>query len=383
MRTLGQQHPKFDQPRRWASGPGLPRGVRMVTIPGFLAVDRAVPSVVHSSLLMNTPTTGRVLVTTHPFGEIDRDPIDLLENAGIPYTLNPYHRRLREEELAQMIAPYEALIAGTEPITESVLAKADNLRVIARVGIGLDSVALAAARKRGIAVTYTPSAPSLAVAELTVAQMLALLRKTMTADREIRDGVWRRRIGRRLGHLTVGIIGVGRIGRLVIGHLKGWSPRILANDLRRDLEFSRLSGCVWTDADTIYRDADVISLHVPLTPRTRGMVGERELAMMKPDAILINTARGELIDEPALVAALRKRPLFSAALDVFAEEPYTGELATLDNCILSAHMGSATRDCRFRMELEAAQEVVRYFKGEPFAVPVPDDEYASQSEDAV
>jgi D-3-phosphoglycerate dehydrogenase len=332
---------------------------------------------------MNTPTTGRVLITTHPFGEIDRDPIDLLEKEGIPYTLNPYHRRLREEELTQLIAPYEALIAGTEPITESVLTKAESLRLIARVGIGLDSVALRAARKRDIAVTYTPSAPSPAVAELAVAQMLALLRKTMTADREIREGVWRRRIGRRLGQMTVGIIGVGRIGRLVIGHLQGWSPRILANDLRRDLDFSRLSRCVWTDADTIYRDADIISLHVPLTDRTRGMVGERELAMMKPDAMLINTARGELIDEPALVAALKRRPLFSAALDVFADEPYTGELTRLDQCILTAHMGSATRDCRLQMELEAAQEVVRHFKGEPFATPVPDDEYANESEGAV
>jgi D-3-phosphoglycerate dehydrogenase len=328
---------------------------------------------------MNTPTTGRVLVTTHPFGEIDRDPIALLETEEIPFTLNPFRRRLKERELAAMIEPYEALIAGTEPITEAVLSKAVNLRLIARVGIGLDSVALQAARRRGIAVTYTPSAPSPAVAELAVGQMLALLRKTLAVDREIRDGVWHRRIGRRLGLMTVGIIGVGRIGRLVIGHLKGWSPRVLANDLKRDSEFSKQSGCVWTDVDTIYREADIISLHVPLTPRTRGMIGKRELAAMKPDAILINTARGELIDEAALAEALRKRPAFSAALDVFHDEPYTGELATLDNCTLSSHMGSATRDCRLQMELEAAQEVVRYFKKEPFAIPVPEEEYLNAS----
>jgi len=328
---------------------------------------------------MNIPTTGRVLVTTHPFGEIDRDPITLLETEGISFTPNPFRRRFREEELAAMIGPYEALIAGTEPITETVLNEAVNLRLIARVGIGLDSVALQAARRRGIAITYTPSAPSPAVAELAVGQMLTLLRKTTTVDREIRDGVWQRRIGRRLGLMTVGIIGVGRIGRLVIGHIKNWSPRILANDLKHDPEFSQQSGCVWTDVDTIYRESDIISLHVPLTPRTRGMIGERELAMMKSDAILINTARGELIDEVALADTLRKRQTFSAALDVFAEEPYTGELSTLDNCILSSHMGSATRDCRLRMELEAAQEVVRYFRNEPFAIPVPEEEYLNES----
>jgi len=328
---------------------------------------------------MSIPTTGRVLVTTHPFGEIDRDPITLLETEGIPFTPNPFRRRFAEEELAAMIGPYEALIAGTEPITEAILNKAENLRLIARVGIGLDSVALNAARRRGIAVTYTPSAPSPAVAELTIGQMLALLRKTVAVDHEIRDGAWHRRIGRRLALMTVGIIGVGRIGRLVIGHLKGWSPRVLANDLKRDPDFSKQSGCVWTDVDTIYREADIISLHVPLTTRTRGMIGERELAMMKPDAILINTARGELIDEAALAKTLRKRPAFSAALDVFHEEPYFGELATLNNCVLSSHIGSTTRDCRLRMELEAAQEVVRYFRKEPFAIPVPEEEYLNES----
>jgi D-3-phosphoglycerate dehydrogenase len=328
---------------------------------------------------MKISRTGPVLVTTHPFGEIDRDPIELLETEGIPFTLNPFQRRFREEELAEIIGPYEALIAGTEPITEAVLSKATNLRLIARVGIGLDSVALRAARSLGIAVTYTPSAPSPAVAELAIAQMLALLRKTPTVDREIRDGAWHRRIGRRLGLMTVGIIGVGRIGKLVIGHIRNWSPRILANDLIRDSEFSKHSGCVWTDVDTIYRDADIISLHVPLTAQTRRMIGKRELDMMKPDAILINTARGELVDEAALAETLRRRPAFSAALDVFEEEPYTGELAALDNCILSAHMGSATRDCRLRMELEAAQEVVRHFRNEPFGIPVPEEEYLNES----
>jgi D-3-phosphoglycerate dehydrogenase len=323
---------------------------------------------------------GRVLVTTCPFGEIDRDPIQLLETENIPFTPNPFNRRLREEELAEIIAPYEVLIAGTEPITENVLRNATNLRLIARVGIGLDSVALRAARTRGIAVTYTPSAPSPAVAELAIGQMLALLRHTPAANQEIREGIWRRRIGRRLGLMTVGVIGVGRIGRRVIQHLKGWSPQILANDIREDTDFSGMTGCTWTDAETIYRLADIITLHVPLNRHTRAMVGQRQLAMMKSDAVLINTARGELVDEAALAQALRAKPQFSAAIDVFEEEPYHGELTGLENCILSSHMGSATRDCRLRMELEAAQEVVRYFKGQPFSCPVPESEYAAEGE---
>jgi D-3-phosphoglycerate dehydrogenase len=319
--------------------------------------------------------TGRVLVTTCPFGEIDRDPIQLLEAEKIPFTPNPFKRRFTEQELAEMIGPYEALIAGTEAITEAVLERATNLRLIARVGIGLDSVALKAAKARGIAVTYTPAAPSPAVAELAVGQMLAMLRYTAVADKEVRNGIWKRHIGRRLGLMTVGVIGVGRIGRRVIQHIKGWSPQILAHDLVEDHDFSGTTNCTWTDAETIYRMADIITIHVPLTRRTRRMIGEKQLAMMKPDAILINTARGELIDEAALANVLRARPQFSAAIDVFEEEPYQGELTGLPNCLLSAHMGSATRDCRLRMELEAAQEVVRHFRGQPFSCPVPESEY--------
>ena len=198
---------------------------------------------------MNTPTTGRVLVTTYPFGEIDHDPIELLKTEGIPFDLNPAKRRLREHELAELIGPYEALIAGTEPITRSVLERAGSLRLIARVGIGLDSVALGAARARGIAVTYTPSAPSPAVAELAVGQMLALLRRTFVADGEIRRGVWHRRIGRRLGLMTVGVIGVGRIGSSSSstcspGARASW--RTISNRIRSSRDARAASGPTWT-----------------------------------------------------------------------------------------------------------------------------------------
>lgn len=338
------------------------------------------PIAVTPDTAQSNSSTGRVLISTCPFGELDPLPIQVLKDQQIAYSTNPFGRRLREEELAELIGPYEVLIAGTEPITEAVLELAPNLRLIARVGIGLDNVPLAAARERGIAVTYTPDAPSAAVAELAVAQMLALLRKTANADRGMRQGVWNRRIGRRLGLLTVGVVGVGRVGRLVIRHLQGWTPiRILAHDLKVDNDFSRLTGCVWTDAETIFREADIITLHVPLTAQTRGLVGKHELALMKPDAILINTSRGGIVEEAALAAALRSQPGFSAAVDVFEQEPYGGELAALENCLLSCHMGSGTYDCRLRMESEAAQEVVRYFRREAFANPAPEAEYLIQA----
>src|SRR5262249_12663460 len=212
------------------------------------------------------------------------------------------------QELAELIAPYEVLIAGTEPITERVLDRAPNLRLIAHTGIGLDNIRLAAARARGIAVTYTPSAPSPAVAEFTIGQMLALLRGTVNADRGMRQGVWNRRVGRRLSGLAIGVIGVGRVGRLVIQHLRTFRPaRILANDLITDDSFAEQTGCIWIDKEAIFREADIITLHVPLTRQTQYMIGKREIDIMKPEVIPINTARGGSVDARALPAALRTR----------------------------------------------------------------------------
>jgi D-3-phosphoglycerate dehydrogenase len=323
----------------------------------------------------------RILITTSPFGETDPAALKMLEKDRIRYTVNPFGRRLREKEIADLIPPYEVVIAGTEPITAAVLDRAPQLKLLAHTGIGLDNIDLAAARARGIAVTYTPSAPSPAVAELTIGQMIALLRGTPAADRGMRQTIWNRYIGRRLANVTVGIIGVGRVGRLVIQHLLGFQPkRILANDINTDTNFARRAAFTWTDKETIFREADIITLHVPLTRETRHLISGPELAMMKPNAILINTARGEIVDESALIDALRSRPEFFAAIDVFEREPYSGELATLENCLLSCHMGSCTDDCRLQMEMEAAREVIHYYRGEPYDLPVPDSEYLLQTD---
>jgi D-3-phosphoglycerate dehydrogenase len=328
-----------------------------------------------------TSSDKRILITTSPFGESDPAALKLLDEKQISYTVNPYGRRLREQEIADLIPPFEVVIAGTEPITASVLDRAPRLKLLAHTGIGLDNIDLTAARARGVAVTYTPSAPSPAVAELTIGQMIALLRGTPAADRGIRQKIWNRHIGRRLGNVTVGIIGVGRVGRLVIQHLLGFQPkRILANDINTDAAFARRAGFTWTDKQTIFRDADVITLHIPLTRETRHLIGTPELAMMKPNAVLINTSRGEIVDETALIDALRSRRELTAAIDVFEHEPYSGELVTLENCLLSCHMGSCTDDCRLQMEMGAAMEVVHYFRGEAFDTPVPESEYMLQAD---
>jgi D-3-phosphoglycerate dehydrogenase / 2-oxoglutarate reductase len=321
----------------------------------------------------------KVLITTVPFADKNRLPIELLESAGIEYVINPIGRKLKEEELAEMIGDYDAVIAGTEPITAKVLAHATKLKLISRVGIGLDSVDLVDAERRGIHVSYTPDAPAPAVAELTVGLMLSLLRSVHVANLQLHGGKWLRHFGRRIPEVTIGIIGTGRIGTRVLRRLSAFgTPRVLVNDLRPDPKLVPELKLEWVGKDEIYRNADVISLHLPLTPHTYDMIRREQLLTMKRDAMIINTSRGGIINEADLAAVMRDGHLSGAAIDVFEHEPYSGELAAIDRCLLTAHMGSMSVDCRTRMEIEATEEAVRFLTGGERRHEVPDFEYENQ-----
>ena len=324
--------------------------------------------------------TPKVLITTVPFGKHDPTPFRLLEAAGAHHVVNPLNRKLKEEELANLISDYDVLIAGTEPITEMVMARADRLKLIARVGIGLDSVDLHAARRRCIRVAYTPDAPAPAVSDLTIGLMLNLLRQVHISNSQMRAGHWYRHFGRRLGEVTVGLIGLGRIGAGVLRRLQGFGPpRILANDIQTNRPLEMAFRFNWSDKDTIYREADIVSLHVPLTGQTRNMIQREQLELMKPDALLINTARGGIVNEADLYAVMQAGHLGGVAVDVFEQEPYDGPLREIERCLLTAHMGSMSVDCRTRMEIEATQEAVRFLSGQPLESEVPEEEYASRS----
>ena len=317
-----------------------------------------------------------VLVSTVPFASHDNLPLELLSSVGAHVTINPFGRRLQEEELAELIPATEILIAGTEPITQRVMEAAPNLRLIARVGIGLDNVDLLAAQERGIAVTYTPEAPAPAVAELTIGLMVSLLRHTHTANALLHNGVWNRFMGRRIGESTIGVIGVGRIGSKVMQLLTSFGvPRLIAHDVEPRSNLVQGIDVEWLSADEVFREADIVTLHVPLTPDTRNMVNRTRLDLMKANAVLINTSRGGVVDEEALLRALKDGHLGGAAIDVFAREPYAGPLTKESRCVLTSHMGSMSIDCRSRMELEATQEAVRTLTGVSTLCPVPKEEY--------
>lgn len=322
----------------------------------------------------------QVVVTTAPFGDPDPRPRKCLEEAGVKYSVNPFGRKLSEDELKDMLEDAEVVIAGTERISRETIEGANRLKLICRVGIGLDSVDLSAAREKGIMVTYTPEAPSAAVAELTVGLMINLLRSIHISNNELHHGAWERYFGTRLGSSVVGIIGAGRIGTRVLKHLSGFECRgLLVNDLILDDSLRDSLSFEYAEKEEIYRSADLISLHLPLTSATRNLIDREELSMMKRSAFLINTSRGGIINEASLVEALRKGCLAGAAIDTFEQEPYDGPFSQMPNCLLTAHMGSMAYDCRVRMEIEATEEAVRFLRGERLSQPVPESEYQNQA----
>ena len=306
-------------------------------------------------------------------------PLDLLENAGIEFLINPYNKKITEDQLADIVTDFDVIIAGTEPITEKVMKCASNLKLISRVGIGLDSVDLLAAQKRGIKVSYTPDAPAPAVAELTLGIMLSLLRSLHVSNAQMHQGQWYRHFGRRLKEVTVGIIGVGRIGTRVLRLMKGFgTSKILVNDIMPDRELDTEFKLEWTSKENIYKKADIISLHIPLTCLTKNLIRKEDLLKIRPDAVLINTSRGGIINEVDLYEVLKSGHLSGAAIDVFEREPYEGPLREVERCLLTAHMGSMSVDCRTRMEIESTEEAIRFLTGKALESEVPQEEYDVQ-----
>ena len=323
----------------------------------------------------------KVLVTTVPFGKMNRLPLEQLEAAGVEYLINPLNKKLTESELVEMVSDFDVIIAGTELITKKVMDAATNLKMISRVGIGLDSVDLLEAERRGIIVSYTPDAPAPAVAELTIGLMLTLLRSVQLSNMEMHTGKWHRFFGRRLSEVVIGVIGIGRIGAGVLRHIQGFgSPKILVNDINPDSDLNKKFNIEWVDKETIYKNSDIITIHTPLTAQTKNMIRKDQLLSMKDDAIIINTARGGIINEQDLYKVMQTGHLSGAAVDVFDFEPYAGKLREIQRCILTAHMGSMSIDCRTRMEIEATEEVVRFLTDQPLEGVVPEEEYAVQRE---
>ena len=299
----------------------------------------------------------RVLITTSSFNVEQNHGLQQLQLAGIHVTANPHGKRLTETEVAGLLDDdVVGMIAGVEPLTRLVLSKAPELKVISRCGIGLDSVDLVAASEYGIKVYNTPDAPTAAVAELTLGLILGLLRRISRADHDLHQGEWKEHMGSLLSTQTVGIVGFGRVGRRVAQLVRAFGSSLLAYDMQAVDMPEYLER---TNLDGLLRKSDIVTLHVPLVPGRGYLIGRPQFAVMKPGAFLVNTARGGLVDESALLEALQSGRLAGAACDVFEQEPYHGPLAQLPQVLLTAHMGSYARESRALMEQEAAENLVR------------------------
>ncbi|MCS6878888.1 MAG: antibiotic biosynthesis monooxygenase [Geminicoccaceae bacterium] len=289
----------------------------------------------------------------------------LLE-AGLELVWNPYDRPLAEEELVRLLPGCVASIAGQEPYTERVFAAAPGLEVVARLGVGWDSVDVAAATRHGVAVAMAFGTNHEAVADHAFALMAALAHAIPRYDRLVRAGEWKLLDHGRLTGTTVGIVGFGRIGRALAKRCQGFAMEVLVSDPYVDAEAVARLGHSVVPLDELFARADFVSLHAPLTPETRRLVDARRLSLMKPSAFLINTARGGLVDEAALVEALRAGRIAGAGLDVMAVEPLPldSPLRTLPNVVLTPHAAGASTWAIETMAARTVANVLAVLRGQ-------------------
>jgi D-3-phosphoglycerate dehydrogenase len=260
------------------------------------------------------------------------------------------------------------LLRGSPPLTERVFAAARGLKIVAKHGAGVDSVDMAAATRHGVAVMVAGGANADAVAEHALAMMLCLARDLPRFDRETRSGAWRdlKQFTREFHTLTVGIVGYGQIGERTARLVQACGAQVVVHTRSRPALPAGMDS--ETDLDRLLERVDILSLHCPLTPKTRGMIGAAQLARMKPGAFLVNTARGPVIDEPALVAALQGGTLAGAGLDTFAVEPpdAANPLFALSNVLVTPHIAAATTDAMVRMGTIAASNIISWLGGEVY-----------------
>jgi D-3-phosphoglycerate dehydrogenase len=308
----------------------------------------------------------RVLVTATSYALHDQELRAKLESEVGDVVYNTTGKPLSSSSLREIIPGFDGYIAGLDMVDRAVIEVADRLKVIARYGVGLDNVDLKAAKKKDIVVTNTPGANSDSVAELTIGLILSLARSIPMASSQTKAGGWPRMRGITLNGKVVGLIGFGAIGKSVARRLSSFECTILATDTNPDHEYAQSLGVQLRSLDKIVRESDFISLHLPLLPATREMVNADFLSKMKPEAFLINTSRGEIIDEVALVKALEGGRLRGAALDVFTVQPpgKDNPLLALPQVIATPHMGSHTDGAANAMGWLALKDCLAVLRGE-------------------
>lgn len=277
--------------------------------------------------------------------------------------LNGEGRALRGDTLVEHLADAEGAVIGLEPITDEILRACPSLRIVAKYGVGLDNIDLEACERRGVRVGWTAGSNKRSVSELTLAYMLGLCRNVFVSHGHLKAGVWRKDGGVQLSNRTVGIVGLGNVGKDLAVLLRAFGCTVLACDILDMGEWCAGHGVEQVEFQTLLERSDIVSLHVPLTPLTRGMIGPEALSRMRPTAILINTARGEVVEQKALGQALREHRIQAAALDVYEIEPPTdAAFLSLPNLICTPHIGGSADEAILAMGRNAIAHLARFFK---------------------
>ncbi len=307
----------------------------------------------------------RVLLTSfwlQPGDEVDRR----LQEAGCETVYNRWHGDRTEEEMIEILKGIDGAIVSIDPFTPKVLAAAPQLKVVARTGVGYDAVNVPAATERGVAVCITPGANNRAVADFAFTLLLASARRLLENLKVVPQGGWKRYQGKDLPGSTIGIVGLGSIGKEVAKRARGFDMRVLAYDVFKDEAFATQHHVTYVPLEQLLRESDFVTLHCFLDDSTRHLIDAERLALMKPTAYLINTARGPIVDEEALHQALKEKKIAGAALDVFAQEPLPAgsPLRGLDNVYLAPHVAGQTDGAIQAMGTIAADNVIAVLRGE-------------------
>ncbi|MEA4912013.1 MAG: phosphoglycerate dehydrogenase [Oscillospiraceae bacterium] len=305
----------------------------------------------------------KILITPRSFAKTNDAPKKLLESAGYELVVNPYGTILSKEQMTENIADVAGIIVGVDPLDAEVLAAAKKLRAIAKYGVGTDNIDLDAAKQRGLPVSITRGANSNAVADYAFALIMACARRLTVVNDMCHAKNWKKIVVGDVYGKTVGILGLGAIGKGVAKRAQGFDMKVLAYDIYWDEAYAKANNIEKATPEEIYAQCDFISLHMPLTDETRNMVDAKAFASMKKGTVLVNTARGGLIDEAALIAALRDGTLAGAGIDAFNEEPPANdELYKLENLIMGSHCGASTTGASEAMSMMAAQNLIEDLK---------------------
>jgi D-3-phosphoglycerate dehydrogenase len=306
--------------------------------------------------------SNKILTSPSSMGEVGKQPFELLGQNGFEIMNNPYGRKLTEDEVIALAADCIGIVAGVEPLTRKVMDALPHLKCISRVGVGMDNVDLEYARERGIAVVNTPDGPTRGVAELTLAMTMAMLRKIPQADAAMKNRRWKKQIGNLVFGKTIGVLGLGRIGKMVAEMFRGIGNTVIGCDPFADETWAAEKGVALKTLDELLRQADILTLHIPGNKDKSPVIAEKEIAAMKDGAFLVNISRGGVVDENALCNALTSGKLAGAAVDVFTKEPYDGPLCDLENIVLTPHLGSYAAEGKLQMEIDAVQNLIDVLK---------------------